>query len=217
MKLTQEIKALLAVAVVTLAIIVGAIFLLTKSSSTTPQSSAPLDEKILIREDSYKIATESAKVTIVEFGDYQCPACAAVHPNVKQLLQNYAGKVNYVVRNFPLPQHKNALISAEAAEAAGVQGKFWEMHDKLYETQEEWAEENEPLNKFIEYAKDLGLDTVKFEADIKANKYQDKIKRDYTDGNNLRLTFTPTFFINGQKLETVPSYEEFKAKIDPLL
>lgn len=218
MKLTEEAKVLLGIGVLTLVIIIGAVFFLGKSSPTpTNTNAAPVDEKLLVRNDSYKIASDSAKVTIVEFGDYQCPACAAVHTLTKQVLKDYAGKVNFIYRHFPLPQHKNALISAEAAEAAGEQGKFWQMNDKLYETQDQWAENEKPLDIFTVFTKDLGLDTAKFQADVIANKYQDKINRDQNDGNSLKINSTPTFFINGQKLEGVSGYNDFKSKIDSLL
>ena len=107
MKLTGEAKVLLGIGILTLIIIIGAVFLLGKSSSTPANTnSIPADEKLLVRSDSYYTATESAKVTIVEFGDYQCPACAAVHTLTNQVLKEYAGKVNLVFRHFPLPQRR---------------------------------------------------------------------------------------------------------------
>lgn len=213
--MSQEVKTVLIIGVITVALIVGGIFFLSKSSPSTPgTSSVPVDTKILIKPDSHKIGSDSAKVSVVEFGDYECPACGAAQPVTKQIIQNYAGKILYVFRNFPLPQHEKALVAAEAAEAAGVQGKFWEMHDKLYETQDTWSTSDKPLDLFVGYALGLGLDVNKFKDDVNNNKYQDKITQDYQDGVAVGLRATPTFFINGQRLEGVPTYEEFKKQID---
>lgn len=217
--MNQEAKILVGIGIATIIILVGAIFLLSKSSPAQNVSSASVDTKLLIRDDSHKISSNSAnlKVTIVEFGDYQCPACGQAYPITKQVLKDYSGRINFVFRNFPLPQHQNALISAEAAEAAGAQGKFWQMHDKLYETQNDWADSNQPLNIFTGFAKNLGLDVLRFQNDVSTNKYADRITQDQSDGNTLGINATPTFFINGQKIEGVMVYEDFKGKIDPLL
>lgn len=214
--MTQEVKVLIGIGVLTVAILVGAVFFLSKSSPPISNSTptASMDPKLLIREDSYKIATDSAKVTIVEFGDYQCPACRQAYPTVKRVIKDYSGKINFVFRNFPLPQHKNAQISAEAAEAAGVQGKFWQMHDKLYENQDQWAESDQPLDVFLNYATELSLDVTKFQTDVIDKRYIQKITQDQNDGDGLGINATPTFFINQQKIEGVPSYDDFKNKID---
>lgn len=216
--MTQEAKIIIGIGVVTLALIIGGVFLFNKpdqtSSSTQPQIT---DEKLLVGENSHKIASDSAKVTIVEFGDYQCPACAAAHPIVEQILKDYQGRITFVFRNFPLPTHNNAKISAEAAEAAAAQGKFWEMYDKLYETQKNWAGTDKPLDLFVNYAQELGLDTNKFREDVDGNKYANRINKDQADGNTLGVNSTPTFFVNGEKLTGAPSYNALKNKIDSQL
>lgn len=216
--MTQEAKVIAGIGIVTLAIIVGGVFFFNKSSQTqsNPQSKVT-DEKLLIGKDSHKIASDSAKVTIVEFGDYQCPACGAAHPVVKQILSDYQGRITFVFRNFPLPMHSNAKISAEAAEAAGAQGKFWEMHDKLYESQATWAETAKPLDLFVSYAQEFGLDTSKFKEEVEGNKYAERINKDQTDGNTLGVNSTPTFFINGEKLVGTPNYNSLKSMIDSRL
>ena len=216
--MTQEVKIIAGIGIVTLAIIVGGVFFLNKpskvSDSTQPKVS---DEKLLVGDESHKIATDGAKVTIVEFGDYQCPACGAAHPVVKQILNDYQGQITFVFRNFPLPMHNNAKISAEAAEAAATQGKFWEMHGKLYETQNTWAESSKPLDLFVNYAQELGLDADKFKEDVDGNKYSDRINKDKSDGNALGVNSTPTFFINGEKLVGASNYNTLKSKIDSQL
>lgn len=213
--MSQEVKILLVIGVVTVAILGGAVLLLGKSTTPLPKSS--VDPQVLVREDSHKIASDSAKVTVVEFGDYQCPACGRAYPTTKAIIKDYSGKINFVFRNFPLTQHKNAMIAAEAAEAAGAQGKFWEMYDKLYETQNDWAESDSPLNVFVSYAAALGLDTNTLERDIRSNKYAEKITQDQRDGSIVGVQSTPTFFINGQRLDGVPTYNDFRVRIEAQL
>src|SRR5271154_7108858 len=142
-----EAKGLIITGLVTLLILGGGIFLLSKGSSA-PQKPTPVNPAILVHSDSHQ-TNPGAKVTVVEFGDYQCPACEAAYPITKEVLANYGNKINFVFRNFPLPQHANAEVAAEAAEAANAQGKFWEMHDKLYDTQNDWADLSNPLDKFV--------------------------------------------------------------------
>lgn len=216
--MNQEAKILVGVGLATIAIVIGAIFFLGSSSQQPANFSSSnqqvADAKLLVKSDSNKITAPNAKVTIVEFADFQCPACGAAHPIVKQILAERQGKVNFVYRHFPLPQHKNAFSAAEAAEAAGEQGKFWQMYDKLYKNQNTWSESDNAIDIFTGYAKDLGLDLDKFKKSIEANKYYSKIRSDQNDGSTLGVNSTPTFFINGQKTVGVPNISDFKSKID---
>lgn len=213
--MSQEAKVVIGIGFATIAIIVGAVFFLGKPS-TTP-SAVPTDSKILVRDDSVKTGSASAKVTLVEFGDYQCPACAQADPIVRRLIEEYKDRILVVFRNFPLSQHPNAQPAAEAAEAAGAQGKYWEMYHLLYENQGQWNLSNNPIEIFSGYAKDLGLDLDKFKKDVEGNKFSDKIQRDINDGNTLGINATPTFFLNGEKLVGVPSYDDLKSRTDLLL
>lgn len=215
--MSGEIKALAGVGLVTAVIIIAGIFLLSKtnpSSSSVSQSQSVIDANLLVRNDSNKEGSKSAKVKLIEFGDFQCPACSAVYPLLKKIKTDYKGKILFVFRNFPLSQHKNAKIAAEAAEAAGEQGKYWEMHDKLYENQAQWSENTNPLDIFLVYAKEIEIDTNKFKETIQNNKFAIKIQNDINDGNNLSVNATPTLFINSQKLEGIPSYNQLKNIID---
>lgn len=199
-------------------LIVGIGAFLMGGNSTPDKPQPPVDSKILVHSDSHQIGPKSPKVTLVEFGDFQCPACGASHPVVKQLQAEYKDNLTFVFRNFPLPMHKNAIQAALAAEAAGEQGKFFEMHDLIFENQKDWSESNDPLGKyFIEYAKQLDLDIAKFEKAVKDKKYQSKIEKDQADGNSVGTVSTPTFFINGVKQSGGLPYTEFKAKIDSSL
>jgi len=214
--MTQEAKILIGIGITTILILAGGVFLTSRSFQQTT-SEALADKKILIRNDNQSKGSESAKINIVEFADYQCPACGQVYPTIKKLLDNYQGEIFFVYRNFPLPQHKNAILAAKAAEAAGNQGKFWEMHDKIFENQDFWAESDKALDSFLKYAKDLNLDVKKFEEDIKSNQILEKINRDINDGNDLGVNSTPTFFINQKKIVGYLSLEEFKKIIDQKL
>ena len=160
---------------------------------------------------------ETAALTIIEYGDYQCPACGVWHPLVEKMMKEEEGKVRLVFRNFPLSQlHPNALAAAHAAEAAGAQGKYWEMHNMLFENQEEWTPQTEPTSKFEAYATKIGLDLAKFDADMKSDAIGKKISSDYAGGAKVGIQGTPTFFLNGEKLDntTIHGYDDFKKQVD---
>src|SRR3989338_153669 len=187
--------------------------------STNSGSQPVADPNLLIGQSSYMTGTKDAKVNVVEFGDFQCPACAYANPIVQQLIKFYKDNpnVNFVFRHFPLPQHSNAMISAEAVESAGAQGKFWEMLDLVYSGQNEWSGNPKALDVFVGYAQKLGLDTKVFADSISQKKFQNVITKDRSDGQALGVNSTPTFFINGEKLVGIPGSEEFKKKIDEKL
>ncbi len=216
----QETKVLSIIGAVTLIVLAGGIFFLSKSSPNTasPANTQPVNPQLLIKPDSNQTASQSAKVNLVEFGDYECPSCFQAYPIIKQILGNYDGKINFVFRNFPLPQHKNAQIAAEAAEAAGAQGKYWPMHDALYDHQNDWAEVSNPLNIFKTYAQSMGLNMSQFQSDVQSNKFSNKINEDINDGYALGVNATPTFYLNNKLYSVgVPSYDGLKSKIDSAL
>ena len=149
-----------------------------------------------------------AKVTLVEFGDFQCPACGAYEPIVRQVQQNNPDVLQVVFRHFPLTQiHRNALLSAKAAEAAALQGKFWEMHDMLYDRQKEWSEALNARDIILSYATALNLDTEKFSQDLQSSALESKIFAEYKEGLKLGVQGTPTFFVNGVMIENPQSVE----------
>jgi protein-disulfide isomerase len=157
---------------------------------------------------------QGAKVTIVEFGDFQCPACGMYEPIVQKVMADNKDIAQIVFRHFPLTQiHQNALLSAKAAEAAGEQGKFWEMHDLLYAKQKEWSNVLNARDFMLAYAKELNLNIDKFSADLKSSAIEDKIKAEYQEGMKLDVQGTPTFFVNGVKIENPQSVEAFSALI----
>ena len=212
--MSKEAKVLIGIAIV---VVIGGILLAIFANPQPSEPGAAVDAQSLVRESSHMTGKAGAKVTIVEFGDFQCPACAAAHPIVKQALESYKDNenVNFVFRNFPLDSiHPNAQISAEAAEAAGAQGKYWEMHNLLYEKQADWSTNAAPLETFVGYAQSLGLDVDKFRQSVSQRMATDIIKADYDDGQKIGVNSTPTFFINGVKEAKVLSLDELKAKIE---
>ena len=165
-----------------------------------------------VRPDSQRLSTGDSDVTFVEFLDFECEACRAAYPAVEQLRSQYGDEVTFVVRNFPL--HGNSEAAARAAEAAAAQGKFEQMYDRLFETQTEWGEkESSQEEVFFGFAEDLGLDMEEFRAVYDDPATLQKIRRDKADGQALGVTGTPTFFLDGEKLE-VGSFEELVERIE---
>jgi protein-disulfide isomerase len=152
---------------------------------------------------------KDALVTIVQFSDYQCPFCSRVEPTINKVMDEYKGKVRVAWRDLPLPFHPNALPAAIAARAAGEQGKFWEMHDKIFADQQHM---DRPT--YEKYAEGLGLNMAKFKAALDANKGKDGIEADAAAGGKIGARGTPAFFINGKFLSGAQPFEMFKAKID---
>jgi protein-disulfide isomerase len=147
------------------------------------------------------VGPESAAVVLEEFGDFQCPPCGRMHPVVEQLKKDYGNRLRFVFRHFPLQQiHKNAFTASRAAEAAGMQGRFWEMHDLIFDNQAQWAESAEPRPVFADYAKRLGLNVDKFRTDMESQTAADRVRADYERGTSLGVAGTPTFFVNGREL-----------------
>jgi len=144
----------------------------------------------------------SSKVTLLEYGDYECPVCESYFSTVQQVEQQYASKVKFQFRNLPLSQiHPNAVAGARAAEAADMQGKFWQMHDLLYQPQnwQEWSTSSNPTAYFWAYAKELGLNVNKFKSDFQGDTTNNRVQADLAAFNKTgQQEATPTFFINGK-------------------
>jgi protein-disulfide isomerase len=156
---------------------------------------------------------ETAPVTLVEYGDYECPFCGQAYPLVKQLQEALGDRVRFVFRNFPLSSmHPEAELGAESAEAAGAQGKFWEMHDLLYEHQKQLGPD-----LVLELGERLGLDVKQFEAELVARKYRDHVQTDFMGGVRSGVNGTPTFFINGVRFDGNWSGDGLLVAIEKLL
>ncbi len=161
--------------------------------------------------DDWVQGQADAKMVLVEYGDYQCPACAAYHPIVEQLLEEFGDQIAFVYRHFPLRSiHRNADLAAQAAEAAGKQGKFWEMHARLYENQRDWADKVAPRDIFEGYGDSLDLDREQFLRDLDSNGIKERVARDLAQANQMGLRGTPTFFWNGRQIANPSNYDAFR-------
>jgi len=149
-------------------------------------------------------------VTLVEYGDYQCPYCGAAYPVVKRLRQQLGPTFRFVFRNFPLTNlHPDAQRAAEAAEAAGAQGKFWEMHDLLFENQARLGEADFPFR----YAGQLSLDRERLEREVATHVYRARVEEDYGSGIRSGVNGTPTFFVNGSRYDGRAEFEPLRAAL----
>ncbi|PJE50716.1 MAG: hypothetical protein COV29_03200 [Candidatus Yanofskybacteria bacterium CG10_big_fil_rev_8_21_14_0_10_36_16] len=155
----------------------------------------------------------NAELVLVEYSDFQCPACGAYYPLVKQLSEDFGDRLAIVYRHFPLITiHKNAELAARASEAAGKQGKFWEMHDVIFETQSAWSNLNreEAEKSFVSIAERLDLNVTQFVAHLNADDIANAVNDDIASARSSAVNATPTFFLNGKKLTNPNSYEAFK-------
>jgi protein-disulfide isomerase len=151
-----------------------------------------------------------APVTLIEYGDYECPYCGKAYPAVRRIQKKLGDKVRFVFRNFPLNTiHEHASQAAQAAEAAAAQGKFWEMHDLLYANQENLADVD-----LRQYALKAGLEIYRFEADMSGEVYAKRVRDDFRGGVRSGVNGTPTFFINGYRFNEVVNYENLLAAVE---
>ena len=179
----------------TLVAVIAVSVIFTKKASAPV---VPVDQTLLVSDTPHVKGKPDAKVTVVEFSDFQCPSCKAVQPLVDSMLSKYGDKIRFIYRHFPLRTlHIHAAEAARAAEAAEKQGAFWAYHDKLFAVQEEWASQKDPAQKFIDYARELKLNTDQFTKDLKDSSLDTRVTADERDGNTIGVNATPTFYING--------------------
>ncbi|CAN5846072.1 hypothetical protein BH24ACI1_BH24ACI1_21740 [soil metagenome] len=184
-----------------------------KSNTNSPIKKQPIDEEA--RRQAYNevaikspgaqpanmLGSPTATVTIEEFADFQCPTCASVHSKMKEINALYSGRIKFIFRNFPLTQvHKNAYDAAVAAEAAGMQGKFWAMQDQLFSNQKAWSDSPEARKIFEEYAQKIGLDVARFQNDMLGLPAKTRVDADLQRARALNLSGTPTVYINGREV-----------------
>ena len=180
-------------------------------TSTQAPRTEELSEAILPTD--WTKGAETPKVTIVEYSDFQCPACGAYYPLVEKIFADNKDNITFTYRHFPLPQHKNALAAAYAAEAAGAQGKFWEMNKMLFDNQAEWSESYTAETIFEGYATKLDLNMENYKAVRDARETKDSVAHDIATGKASGVNSTPSFYINGKKIKNPQSAEEFEALI----
>ncbi|MFH0830721.1 MAG: thioredoxin domain-containing protein [Parcubacteria group bacterium] len=185
--------------VVTLGIVgVGIWYLATRDKT------APVSATLWTR------GSTQATTTLLEYSDFQCPACKVYQQAVTEILNEFGDKLRFEYRHFPLPNHRNSGLAAFAAEAAGKQNKFFEMADKLFEKQADWSESSDARDQFISMARELGLNEDQFKQDIDSQTTKDEIEADLAAGKVDGVNATPSFFINDAKIEPPKDIETFK-------
>ena len=190
------------IVIVLIAAVVGGMILL-RSSRQASNSNAPTPDPALEAkgaEPPHIRGNPNAPVTLEEFGDFQCPSCGTYYAELKKIEGEFGDKLRVIFRESPLvPMHEHALMAAQAAEAAGLQGKFWEMHDKLYENQTTWTPAKDLVPLFVDYAKQIGIDPDRFMKDLNGEQVAQRIFQDGKRVHALGLNGTPSFFVNGQE------------------
>ncbi|WP_138757710.1 DsbA family protein [Modestobacter altitudinis] len=182
-------------------------------SDTSADGNAAGGTTPVVRDDSHRLGEPgSGEVTFVEFLDFECESCRAAYPTVEQLREDYAGRVTFVARYFPLPGHANAENAAVAVEAAAQQGAFEAMYQRMYETQAEWGEQQvSQADLFRSFAEEMGLDMAAYDAAVADPATLERVLSDRDDGLALGVEGTPTFFLNGERLEVASAQELIKA------
>lgn len=169
--------------------------------------------KVPVSADDHIQGNKNAPITLVEYGDFECPYCGMVHPIIKRLQKHFGNQLRFVFRNFPLIEtHLHAEAAAEAAEYAGSQGRFWEMHDLLYENQNRLG-----MPLFLELADALNLPADDLENAIMNKRFEPKIRKDFLGGVHSGVNGTPTFYINEQRYDGPFEFEELASAIDSVL
>jgi protein-disulfide isomerase len=144
------------------------------------------------------LGSPTSSVTVEEFADFQCPTCGAMHPVLKEVQTSYGSKIKFIFRNFPLPMHDKSYDAAVAAEAAGMQGKFWQMQDQLFSNQKAWSTQTPNNQIWLDYAEKIGLDIEKFKTDVAGIAAKSRVDQDVARAKALNVGSTPTVFVNGQ-------------------
>jgi protein-disulfide isomerase len=208
----------LAGSILLIGLAVGAALLMVNrgkdDNATDAAAAALLSGKAAVTAEGWSKGNPAAKTVLVEFGDFQCGACGANRPRLERVMKKYTNDLHLIFKHFPLDaNHKNALIAAQAAEAAGRQFKFWEMYDQLYIHQLEWYSVPDPLTFFLKYAEAIKLDINRFQQDIWAADIQEKIFRNKFEGQQLGVSSVPAFFLNGKTLPQAKNDDDFESLI----
>ena len=204
---TKRIFTWLGFIIIIALIIIGLVAASKKHPATTSEVAIPLPSPVTSAD--WTRGNPNAPVTIVEYGDFECPACQAYYPVVEQVFAAASSTIRMAFREFPLPQHADAIPAALAAEAAGDQGKFWDMYNLLYANGNDWDNLSDPTSVFDGYAQKIGLNMTQFTTDMNSTTTAQKISDSVSVGTAAGIDATPTFFINGYRIQNPESYDEF--------
>lgn len=199
--------------ILVVAVLIG-IFVLAGGKKTTGDTKFTGNPRE-VQTDDWTEGPRESSVVLIEYGDFQCPGCGALFPALEQIKSEIGDKFLFVFRHFPLTSiHPNAMAAHRAAEAAGTQGKFFEMHDLLYARQTEWSGASNAASIFETYAQQLSLNIDQFKTDVASQAVFDKISRYQDSGNQLGLTSTPSLLLNGQKIDNPATMDELKQVLE---
>lgn len=188
------------IALIALVVLLVGAFIISRKSKKVDMET--INSVAVVEPAQHIKGSMEAPVTLVEYSDFQCPACQAAAPQLNDLLDQFDGKFNLEFRHFPLRSiHGNAQLAGQAAEAAGMQGKFWEMHDALYEHQAEWSQSFNPTRYFKKYAEGLDLNLDRFVYDMESEKVKNVVNAGFDEATEMNLPGTPSFTVNGEKID----------------
>ncbi|MFW0870946.1 MAG: DsbA family protein [Patescibacteria group bacterium] len=190
------------------------IFMASRNGTQSNLSDQDRADILAIQADDHIQGNPDADVVLVEYADLECPACAAFHPLVQEVLAQYGDSIAVVSRHFPLSIHQNSRTAAWAVEAAALQGKYYEMADMLYTRQSEWSGKIANVSIFEPYAEELGLDMAQYRADVLSDEVKARVEKDLQESRTLGLNSTPTFFLQGEKLVGVGNANAFAQAIE---
>lgn len=186
---------------------IGAVLLVVLAACESPDVTAPAV-------DDHVRGPSNAKVTLIEYGDYQCPPCSNSARVVERLLAEHPRDLRFIYRHFPTRRHRNAVPAARAAEGAEQQGKFWEMHAMLLANQQQWYGAGAPQEVFLRYARQLQLDEARFRASVDSDQLERRIRDSHENGRTMGVRGAPAFFLNGKRLMPTPlSYEDLQRHV----
>lgn len=174
-------------------------------------------QKVVAQASEHKKGQGTKNVTLLEYGDFQCPSCAQYYPIIEEVVKKYKDEIIFQFRHYPITQiHPNAMVAHRAAEAAAKQNKFWGMYDLLYQRQQIWSQSNNPVQVMDDYATELGINVERFQKDFKSAEVNAIINADKEKGDKAGVKGTPSFFINNKELDlkNIKTPEDFNKKID---
>lgn len=214
--MSKQIKFIIGIVVLIVFVFILAKVNYKNGEKTTESTNVSQTAALEIKANDWAVGPVDAKATLVEYLDFECEACGAYYPITTQLKEEYKDSMRFVVRYFPLPGHKNSKTAAYAVEAAGKQGKFWEMYSILFTKQTEWSEQQiANQDQFEKYAVEAGVMNIdQWKTDVKSDEIMKRVEDSYKEAVSLNLQGTPSFFLNGKKIENPKGYESFKLLIE---
>ena len=208
----MNIKKYLKFWIPVLVLLLVTVLVIIKMGTPQPSEVILIDD---ISQSDWILGNPDAKIILIEYSDFQCPACAAFHALTKEIVGEFGEHIAFSYRHFPLPTHDIATLAAQASEAAGLQGQFWEMSDMIFANQQAWSSAGKTgaEEEFIKYAETLGLDLEKFKQDIHSKEVINAVEQDFISGQKNEIEYTPSFFLNGELINNPRSYDDFRTLI----